>query len=89
MFLETLINLIMIGVEYAWFDVTIKIRNSTIFPSVCYTGIITLKLIELHKDRRICFLCILNMHSQDGHHVFRVFLLSSVLFFKRKQNQKQ
>lgn len=75
MFLETLINLVMIGVEYAWFDLTIKTRNSTIFPSVHYTGIITLKPIELYKDRRICFLCILNIHSQGGHHVFWVFFV--------------
>lgn len=47
MFLETCINLMMIGVEYGWFSVIMKTRSPTIFPSVCYTDIIALKPIEI------------------------------------------
>lgn len=87
MFLETLINLIMIGVECIWFVVIMKTRSPTIFPSFCYSGIITLKPIELQQDKRIGFLCILIIHSQDGIHM--CFLFSSLLFFKTNQKPKQ
>lgn len=55
------------------------------FSSVCYTGTITLKPIELHQDERIGFLCILNIHSEEGHHV--VFFLFFLFFLNQTKNQ--
>lgn len=71
----------MAGLVLSW-----RLGALWFFISVCYTGTITLKPIKLHQDERIGFLCILNIHSEEGHHVG---FFSLILFFKSNQKPKQ